>query len=548
MVLARGPLTPENGLPASRPYTPAVRRPTNPSLAALAVVMLAGGTLLAACSTASGAPSTEARIVMGGPSTLDPAATGDAGSAAVIAQLFEPLTAFDDARRLQPALAESWWIGEDGRRIVFQLRPDLTFSDGTPLRASDVVRSWLRLIDPDAPSPLVTLMFDVVGAREVLAGGSVDDVGLVADDDAGTVTVDLVRPAADFPTIVASPSFAVVPPGIDDDPAVLTPGEGFVASGGYRLADVTATTMRFEANERYWAGTPALTSIDAVTDLEGRSPVEAFEDGEVDYAPINGADADWITYDATLGPQLREVASLSTDYYGFDTTAAPFDDVLVRQAFGAAVDWRRIGNLALDDPEDVATSMVPPGIPGRSERDVVPVHDPDRARALLAEAGYPGGAGFPDVTIQSGGSPYDEAVITELEAVLGVEVEAEYMDFEAYFERLDTDAPQMWFLSWVADYPGRNDFLGVLLGTDSVNNYGRWSSPEFDAAIADAGSAGDEATAGAAYDRAEDLVQRDVPVVPMSYGTGWALSRDGLLGAGQNGLGNLRLAGMAWAE
>ena len=70
---------------------------------------------------------------MGGPSTLDPAATGDAGSAAVIAQLFETLTAFDDERRLQPALAESWRIDDDGRRIVFQLRPDLTFSDGTPL-------------------------------------------------------------------------------------------------------------------------------------------------------------------------------------------------------------------------------------------------------------------------------------------------------------------------------------------------------------------------------------------------------------------------------
>ena len=525
-----------------------MRRPTIPSLAALAVVVLAVGTLLAACSTATGAPSTEARIVMGAPSTLDPAATGDAGSAAVIAQLFEPLTAFDDERRLQPALAESWRLEEDGRRIVFQLRPDLTFSDGTPLVASDVVRSWLRLIDPAAPSPLVTLMFDVVGAREYLAGGSLDDVGLVADDDAGTVTVDLVRPAADFPTIVASPSFAVVPPGIDDDPAVITPGDGFVASGGYRLTDVAATTMRFEANDRYWAGTPALTGIDAVTDLEGRSPVEAFEDGEIDYAPINGADADWIAYDATLGPQLREVGSLATDYYGFDTTAAPFDDVRVRQAFGAAVDWRRIGHLALDDPEDVATSMVPPGIPGRSDRDVVPLYDPDLARSLLADAGYPGGAGFPQVTIQSGGSPYDDAVIAQLKSVLGIDVEAEYMDFDAYFERLDTDAPQMWFLSWVADYPGRNDFLGVLLGTESVNNYGRWSSEEFDAAIADAGSAGDEAAAGAAYDRAEDLVQRDVPVVPMSYGTGWALSRDGLLGAGQNGLGNLRLAGMAWAD
>jgi oligopeptide transport system substrate-binding protein len=515
-------------------------------LALAAVVAVAS--LVAACAAPVGAGRTDARIELGEPTTLDPAATGDAGSAAVIAQLFESLTAFDDERQLQPALAESWRIDEDGRRIVFQLRDDLAFSDGSPLRASDVTRSWLRLVDPDAPSPLVTLMFDVVGAREGGAGAPLEDVGLEADDGAGTVTVHLVRPAADFPTIVASPTFAVVPPGIDDDPAVLTPGERFVASGGYRLTDLGMTSMQLLANERYWAGTPALTTIEAVTDLSGASPVEAFEDGDVDYISISGADADWIAYDPRLGPQLREVAALSTDYYGFDATRPPFDDVRVRQAFAAAVDWRRIGRLAVDDPEDVATSMVPPGIPGRSDRDVVPIHDPERARALLAEAGFPDGDGFPVVTIQSGGSPYDDAVIEELERELAIDVQNETMDFDAYFSRLDTDAPEMWFLSWVADYPGRNDFLGVLLGTGSVNNYGGWSSPEFDAAIADAGAAIDEAGQAAAYDRAEDVVQRDAPVIPMSYGTGWALSREGLLGAGQNGLGSLRLAGMAWAD
>ena len=518
-----------------------------PSLLALAAVV-AVASLLAACGGVSGAGRTEAHILLGEPSTLDPAATGDAGSAAVIAQLFESLTAFDDDRELQPALAESWRIDEDGRRIIFQLRDGLAFSDGSPLRASDVTRSWLRLIDPTAPSPLVTLMFDVVGAREAVAGGPIEDVGLGADDGAGTVTVHLVRPAADFPTIVASPTFAVVPSGIDDDPAVIAPGPEFVASGGYRLTDIGPTSMRLEANERYWAGTPALTTIDAVTDLGGRSAVEAFENGELDYTTIFDADADWVAYDPLLGPQLREVASLSTAYYGFDTTVAPFDDVRVRQAVAAAVDWRRIGRLAVDDPGDVATSMVPPGIPGRSDRDVVPVHDPDRARELLAEAGFPGGEGFPAVTILSGGSPYDDAVIVELERELDIDVVNETMDFDAYFRRLDTDAPAMWFLSWVADYPGRNDFLGVLLGTGSVNNYGGWSSADFDNAIADAGAATDEASQGAAYDRAEDIVQRDAPVIPMSYGTGWALSRDGLLGAGQNGLGSLRLAGMAWAD
>jgi ABC-type oligopeptide transport system substrate-binding subunit len=105
----------------------------------------------------------------------------------------------------------------------------------------------------------------------------------------------------------------------------------------------------------------------------------------------------------------------------------------------------------------------------------------------------------------------------------------------------------MWFLSWVADYPGRNDFLGVLLGSGSTNDYGRWSAAEFDAAIGDALGAADEATAGAAFDRAESIVQRDAPVIPVTYGTGWALARNGLLGAGQNGLGAVRLAGLAWA-
>lgn len=537
---------PSPGLTGDRPYTPPVRRRS--FLTPLALLTLA--TILAGCAAppTAGAGRTDARILLGEPTTLDPAATGDAGSAAFIGQLYETLTAFDDDRRLQPALAESWQLEADGRRIVFRLRPDLAFSDGSPLRASDVVRSWFRLIDPAAPSPLVTLMFDVVGARDLVAGsGRVEDVGLRADDDAREVIVDFVRPASDFATIAASPSFGVVPAGFGES-GPIAPGDDFVASGGYRLTTVGAGTLTLEANPRYWAGPPALATVTIVTDLGGRSAVEAFEAGEIDYAPIGSFDASWIAYDAGLGPQLREVESLSTDYYGFDASSPPFDDVRVRQAFAAAVDWRRIATLAIDDPEGVATSMVPPGIPGRSERDVVPVYEPERARSLLAEAGFPGGTGFPEVTILSGGSPYDEAVILELERELAVTVRSETMDFGAYFARLDREPPQMWFLSWVADYPGRNDFLGVLLGTGSVNNYGRWSSPAFDAEIEAAGAATDPADAAAAYDRAEDIVQRDAPVIPVTYGTGWALARDGLLGAGQNGLGSLRLAGLAWAE
>jgi ABC-type transport system substrate-binding protein len=511
-------------------------------IAILFVALLAG-----ACGTPqpTGIDASAARILTGSPTTLDPAVAGDAQSSALIGQFFESLTTVDSGLELRPALAESWTFENDGRRVVFRLRPDLRFSDGSPLRASDVVRSWLRVIDPDRPSPLSTLLLDVTGAQEYLDGtNTATDVGLTADDDRGTVTVELLRPSAEFPTIVAGSTFGVVPPGVDA--GGLRPGAGFVASGGYRPVSSDDTSFVLAANPVYWAGRPALATITLITDIGGASPVDGYERGTLDYVPVSSSDATWIAYDSRLGPQLRSAPSLSTDYYGFDTAKPPFDDVRVRQAFGAAVDWRRNAKLGVPDEAMTATSMVPPGIPGRSDPDTLPVHDPDRARALLAEAGYPGGKGFPAVTLTTGGNSYDEAVVAELDAVLGVTVRPEIMDFERYFDRLDTDPPSMWFLSWVADYPGRNDFLGVLLGSGASNNYGHWSAADFDTAIANAGAATDEAASSAAYDVAEGIVQRDVPVIPVSYGAGWALSRPGLLGAAENGLGGLRLAGLAW--
>ena len=526
-----------------------MRRPSYRAVALGLILMLsmAGG---AAGETGSvRAANGQARIFTGTAATLDPAAQGDVTSASISAQLFETLTTFDADLRLQPALAQSWQVDENGTRVVFHLRPDLSFSDGTPLRASDVVRSWLRLLDPSAPSPLASLLLIVDGATEYLAGTSeASAVGLRADDATGDVTVTLARPASDFPDVVAGSSFGIVAPGADD-PGAFTPNDDFVGSGGYVATGESGTSLTLRANGRYWAGRPAIETIEAVGDLGGRSEVEVFEDGELDYVPISSFDATWIAYDPTLGRQLREVPTMSVEYYGFDTSRKPFDDVRVRQAFGMAVDWRRMARLGSPDGESaVATSMVPPGVPGRSERDFLPRYDPAAARTLLADAGYPGGAGFPAVTMQTSGGSFDAAIVDEVRRELGIELASETMDFEPYFDRLAADPPAIWSLSWIADYPGRNDFLGVLLGSDSTNDYGRWTSDEFDAAIEDAAAADDAAAAAAAYDRAETIVQRDVPVVPVAYGTGWALSRTGLQGAGQGGLGIIRMAGLAWAD
>jgi oligopeptide transport system substrate-binding protein len=284
-----------------------------------------------------------------------------------------------------------------------------------------------------------------------------------------------------------------------------------------------------------------------VHDIGGRSPVAAFEDGDLDLTGIFSFDATWIAFDETLGPQLRQGNSMSVNYYGFDTTRPPFDDVRVRQAFARAVDWRRLVPLVAGDTASLATSMVPPGIPGRSEEDFLPPYDPDEARELLADAGFPDGRGFPETTFRTFGGPYDGAVVAEVERELGIDLAYETMGGD-YFGRLAVDPPNIWSMGWVADYPGPNDFLGILLGTGSSNNYGHWSSDAFDGAIADALETADADEARAAFDRAEDIVRDEVPVVPLAYDVEWTLARNGLLGANENGMGIIRMAGLAWDE
>jgi oligopeptide transport system substrate-binding protein len=496
--------------------------------------------------TNAGAAAKDAVTIVGGdPVTLDPAVQGDLGSAQVTAQLFETLTAFDSSLAVQPALASGWVTSDGGRSITFTLRSGLKFSDGTALGPADVVRSWLRLIDPAHPSPLASLLDEIHGAGAYLAGQSSDptSVGLSAVGD--TVVVKFDNPSTDFPALVSGPSFGVVPTSIND-PATLAAGS-FIGSGAYVLSARTSSELTLTANSNYWAGPVPIGTVHLLTTLGGMSPVEAFEAGTVDYTGIDDSDASWLRYDATFGSQLRTVPSLSVTYYGFDVRQKPFDDLRVRQAFGAAVDWTRIVNLANGGSLAPATSMVPPGIPGRSSRSFLPAFDPTAARAELAAAGYPGGAGLPPITLVSTDTGFDAAILADLHRNLGVKLNYETMDFGDYFSRLASDPPAFWTLSWVADYPGSNDFLGLLLGTGSTNNYGHWSSAEFDAAIARATAATDPASAAAAFKAAQAVVQRDVPVVPVAYGTGFTLSRTGLLGASDNGLGILRFAGLAWA-
>ncbi len=486
-------------------------------------------------------------IAQGPPRSWDPARIGDAQSAAMLAQTWEGLTALDGSGSVRPALASSWAIEDGGRRIVFTLRDDIAFSDGTPITAQDVVASWLRTIDPASPSPLASLLGDVTGAREHLSGtGSREDVAIRADGR--TVIVDFRRPAAYFPSVAASPTLAVVPRSLDDGAlGARLPDEGLVVSGAYVPTAQDERTITLSANPRYWAGAPPIAAIGVLADTEGRSPVEVFQSGDADHIGISPADASWVAYDRGLGPQLRRGDDLSVSYYGFDTSRPPFDDPRIRRAVAMAVDWDRL--VRLDDADAVvATSLVPAGIAGAGEGDFTPRYDPDAARAELAAAGHPGGEGLPSITMVTSGGSMDVAVAAQLREQLGMRVDLEVMPFDEYNERLATEPPDIFSIDWIADYPHPNDFLGLLLETGSASNPGRWSDAAYDAMLEAAASTGDPADQAEAYAAAQRILADQVPLIPLRYGESWALSREGLLGAGPTGLGFLRFAGLDWAD
>ena len=480
-----------------------------------------------------------------GPLSWDPAAISDGASAQVLSQTYEGLTALDAESRLRPALAESWRVEDDGRRLVFELRDGLTFSDGTELTAEDVRRSWLRVIDPNRPSPLASLLDDVVGAVAYARGeGDVGAVGLRADGR--TLTVELETAASYFPAVVASPTLAVVPPGIDAQSRGPAAAVGFVASGAYVPVEQAPEHIRLERNDGYWAGPAPIGRITVVTDDGGRSEVDNFEDGAVDWTRIFASDASWIRYDRYLGPQLRHTDEMAVELLGFDTREAPFDDPAVRRAVALAVDWRSLA--AMDGKGDAApTSIVPPGVAGRGDGDYLLGYDPEAARTELAAAGYAGGAGFPAVSLATYGVGPAQAIATELADVLGIEVHVEAWGFDEHGRLLEHDTPDMWTLLWSADYPHAHDFLGLLLASDSSANSGGWSDPAFDRLVEAAAATADAVEQERLYEEAQAIVRDAAPLIPLDYGDSWWLSRDGLRGGGILGTGIVRYAGMGWA-
>ena len=358
------------------------------------------------------------------------------------------------------------------------------------------------------------------------------DVGLRADGR--DVEVDLVRPGDRLPDdrrrARRSRSSRRASTGTR---RASTPG---AASSAAAATSSTDAPRRPDASTRTSATGPARRRSrrsSLIGDLGGRSPVEAFEEGDLDYTPIGDFDASWIRLrPGRSGRRCARVAVAVDQYYGFDTREPPFDDVRVRQAFAAAVDWRGSPRWRGTATRSPATSMVPPGIPGRSDATSCRRTTRTRRASSWPTPASRAARGFPDVTFMTGGGRSTTAFVAEIERELGVDVRYETMDSTATSTASTTDPPAIWSPRWVADYPGPQRLPGRAArhrARRTTTAAGR--TPDV--------RRGDRARPAprptrrgraAAYDRAEAIVRDEVAGRPGRLRHRLGAVRDGLLG------------------
>jgi len=508
-----------------------------PAAALLAVAMAVGASTPGGRSAAAGPPL---RFVAGPPTTLDPAFIADANDVGFLLQVYAGLTRLDETGEPYPSLAEGWTVGDDGVTYTFTLRDDLRFSDGSPLDATDVQRSWLRLLDPDTRSTAPDVLSVIAGASERLAG-RVDEaeVGIQAPD-ARTLVVRLRHPAAYFPEITATPSTFVVPPAADAS-ADWQSADAFVGSGPYVVDGTSGADLVLHANENYVAGPPPIDEVRWVAGLE-TDGVTAFAAGDVDLVPVASWDASWIAYDAELGLRLHRAEALTVGYMAFDTTRPPFDDARVRRAFALALERERLVPLAEGAGAQPAGSLVPPAIwPADAFGDLA--SDPAEARRLLDEAGGPGALGT--IVVNGSGLGVAPAVAAWREE-LGVDLVIEQMGFEDYLPELEAGPPHIYTITWIADYPSPHAIYTLLLLPDALSNYGGWNDDRFVELLEAAAAAETESAHARAYAAVDAYVAAEAPVIPWSYEDSWWLVADGLRGLGNLTIGLLDLGRVSW--
>ncbi len=471
------------------------------------------------------------------PETLDPHIFTGVPENNIAMSLFEGLvTAHPETLEPIPGVAESWDISEDGKVYTFYIRSNAMWSDGTPMTAHDYVWSWERAVSPIMGNEYAYMLYVIKNAR-AFGVGEIDDfsqVGVKALDDK-TLQVELENPAPYFLNLLNHHSLYAVPKHVvlaygkmtDRYTQWARPGN-MVGNGPFILSEWKIYhEIKVKKNPNYWdAKTVRLNEI-VFYPVENYSTEERmFRAGQVHKTyeiPL-----DKVPYYRDNEPEkFFNNPYFGTYYYQFNVTRPPFNDLRVRQALAMTIDRETIARDVMNGVVDPSYSLVPPGVGGYYPPELVE-YNPEKAKQLLAEAGYPNGEGFPKVELLYNTNESHRKIAVAIQQMwntkLNISIGLVNQEWKVYLDsrnRLDYDIARA---AWIGDYVDPMNFLDLGLSTNGNNRSG-YSVPEYDEMIINTiPRAKTPEQRNKLFYEAETKLMTDLPFVPIyTYKTKYLL-------------------------
>ncbi|MEK9627493.1 MAG: peptide ABC transporter substrate-binding protein [Nitrospinota bacterium] len=474
--------------------------------------------ILSGCSKGptSADSSTFRMTIKNEPPALDASLATDSVSFTILTNLMEGLTQYDADLNPIPAIAKRWEYSNEGTTITFYLREDAVWSDGKKVTAEDFEYSWKRLLAPETAAQYAYFLFDIKNAFEYNMGKlkDPDQVGVKAIRE-DVLEVTLKKPVVYFPSIttfmVTFPLRKDVIEKYGDD---WTEPENIVTNGPYLLKEWEHEyKLVLKANSKHYEGKPEINEVQIFVVQEPTTALTLYETGELDYIELPPIAIPHYK----KSPEYRNKPQLRGYYYGFNVKKPPMDNVLVRRALAHAINRSLIPKI-LKGGELPSSSWVPKGMFGYNE-GIGSKFDPEKARALLAEAGYPGGKDFPKVTAvfntESKNRLIGAFIQEQWKKHLNIDVEFENQEWKVFLSQLDLDPPQIFRLGWGADFPDPDNFMNLFIST-SGNNRLKWANANYDQLIAKGSTLKNPKDRQKVYDEAQVLLtETDVPMVPL---------------------------------
>jgi len=457
------------------------------------------------------------------PTTLDPALIVDVTGGTLSAKLYNGLVRIGEDLSIQPDIAEEWTISEDGLRYIFKLRHGVYFSNKREVKAFDFKYSFERILSPNNRSPNTWVLDKVLGADDFVKGRAQDVKGIQAPDDY-TLEIRLKNPFSPFLSLLTMSAAYVVP---HEEAEKLGPDFSShpVGTGPFILKEwLPNREIRLEAREDYFNKPSKVKGIIYRIIPEDLTAVTEFELGNIDVLAIPASEYSRYKKDHKKKNYISSIQGLNTYYIGLNCSKPPFDNINMRRAISYAIDREKILDTMYEKRGRLSGGPVPDvlrkwDLPNYYE------YNPQKAMDLIAKEGFSGRTIYFHITADQEIVDIAEVIQSYIKAI-GIDVKIKQLEWSAYKESVNKGEPDIFYLSWWADYPDPENFLFPLFHSSNhgpAGNRTRYTNHIVDALIEKGQSTIYEKQRNLYYKKAEEIIIADTPWVPLWHKTDFTI-------------------------